>query len=460
MRRRPPGWMVAALAILIVLGGLWSRTRVQALTVFDQLFYIGIAEDLLADGTFTDGFTYEPDVTDRPGTPGMRFTPLYPTLVAAAGAAEPGFHRAMVCLVQGRGQNPACTREATVVRTAQFLMVVAVYLMLWWMARLMLASERAGWISLLIALPTAPDLLNYANYVMTEVTALTLGTAAIAAAIQGITRPPRRLRWCILAGVLAGLAALSRPAFFYLFAVSGAVALVAAMMSRDRRRTALPALGFLLAGALVIAPWVLRNAIVMGDAALTAGYGPHVLNERIAYDMMTWRQYRLSFLCWLPDGNGMGSLIFGPAACRPFQLSLSPDTFYGLGNGALMRQSLAASGGWPHMTHYLIQTYILPHPLRHALVTLSMALHGLWLSRYWGVVLAPICLVMTVKAWRRRDLPFLAVSLPAWFMLLFAAALSVNQTRYNLMLILPFALSGTMLAEALIRRRHARGAGA
>jgi hypothetical protein len=38
-------------------------------------------------------------------------------------------------------------------------------------------------------------------------------------------------------------------------------------------------------------------------------------------------------------------------------------------------------------------------------------------------------------------------------MLLFAAAISVNQTRYNLMLIPPFALSGAMAAEALIRRR-------
>ena len=54
-----------------------------------------------------------------------------------------------------------------------------------------------------------------------------------------------------------------------------------------------------------------------------------------------------------------------------------------------------------------------------------------------------------------RDLPFLAVSLPAWFMLLFAAAISVNQTRYNLMLILPFALSGAIATEALIRRRPA-----
>jgi 4-amino-4-deoxy-L-arabinose transferase-like glycosyltransferase len=451
MLGRRPGWVVATLAILAVLAALWPRAKTQPLNVFDQAFYIGIAQDLLADGTFTNGFTYEPNAIDQPATPGMRFTPLYPALVAAAGAVDPGFHRAMACLVRGRGQNPACRRDATVIRVAQFLMLALFYLLLWWMARRVLGRARTAWIALGLALLTAPDMLNYVNYVMTEITALTLATAATAAGVQAITRPARRLRWCLIAGVLAGLAALTRPAFLYLFVIAGGVALIGTLIRR--RDTILPAAGFLLAGALVIAPWVARNALVMGDTALTAGYGPHVLNERIAFDQMSGAEYGRSFLCWLPDGNGMGSLLFGPGACRRFQLDLGPDTFYGIGNGALMRQSLAASGGWPHMTGYLIRTYILPHPVKHALVTLSLALRGLWLSHYWGFVLAPICLVMTVKAWARRDLPFLAISLPAWFMLLFAAAISVNQTRYNLMLILPFALSGAMLAEAIIGSR-------
>ena len=435
----------------MVLGALWPRAKTQPLNVFDQAFYIGIADDLLADATFTNGFTYQPDAIDQPATPGMRFTPLYPALVAVAATIDPGFHSAMTCLVQGRGQNPDCHRDATAIRIAQFLMLALFYWLLWWIARRVLPGERAGWIALGIALLTAPDMLNYVNYVMTETTALTLATAATAAGVRAITRPDQRLRWCILAGVLAGLAALTRPAFLYLFVISGGVALIG--LSRRRENT-LPAALFLLAGAVVIAPWIARNGIVMGNPALTAGYGPHVLNERIAFDQMTWHEYALSFLCWLPDGRGMGSLLVGPGACARFQLDLGPTTFYGIGNGALMQQSLAASGGWAHMTGYLIRTYIIPHPVKHALVTVSLALRGLWLSHYWGFVLAPTCAVVTVKAWRRRDMPFLAASLPAWFMLLFAAAISVNQTRYNLMLILPFALSGAVAVESLIRRRR------
>jgi 4-amino-4-deoxy-L-arabinose transferase-like glycosyltransferase len=446
-----PGGTVATLVILAVLAALWPRAKTQPLNVFDQAFYIGIAHDLRLSGTFTNGFTYEPDRIDQPATPGMRFTPLYPALVAAAATIDPRFNRGMTCLVQGRGQNAACPRGATVIRTAQFLMLALFYWLLWWIGGRVLGSPRAAWIGLGIALLTAPDMLNYVNYVMTEITALTLSTAATAAAVQAITRASQRLRWCILAGVLAGLAALTRPAFLYVFVISGGAALVA---ETTRRRSAMAPAAFLLAGALVLAPWIVRNAWVMGDPALTAGYGPHVLNERIAFDQMTWHEYGLSFLCWLPDGNGMGSLLVGPGACRRFQLDLGPETFYGIGNGTLMRQSLMASGGWSHMTGYLIRTFILPHPLKHALVTLSLALRGLWISHYWGFVLAPICLVATVKAWARRDLPFLAVSLPAWFMLLFAAAISVNQTRYNLMLILPFALSGAVLIERIGKRRR------
>jgi hypothetical protein len=152
----------------------------------------------------------------------------------------------------------------------------------------------------------------------------------------------------------------------------------------------------------------------------------------------------------------MGNLLFHQGACHRFQWADQPDNFYAIGNGPLMALSLARAGGWPHMLPYLLHTYILPHLLKFVMVTISLALRGAWVSRYWGLILMPICLCFTWLALRRFDALFLAASLPAWFMLLFYAALSVNQPRYNLMLIPPFALSGAMAIEALLRRRLAR----
>jgi 4-amino-4-deoxy-L-arabinose transferase-like glycosyltransferase len=418
------------------------------LSVFDQIFYLGIGYDIAQHGQFTNGFMYDDPADPNPAAvirpPGMRFTPLYPALVAAASWADPAFARAMACQVQNRGQNPACPHGAPLIRVCQFLLLAGIYWLIWWCGGVVLRSRTGAWASLAIALLTAPELLNYANYVMTEITALALYMASIAAVLKA-GQGRRKLPWMLLAGFYAGLAALTRPAFFDLLLAAGLAGLILAARAR---RPGLAA-AFLAAGLLTISPWIARNFLVLGTPALTQGYGAHVLNERIAFDEMTWPEYGKSFICWLPDGNAEGNALFGPDACRRFQWNDSPDNFYAIGNGPLMQQSLKSSGGWPEMFDYLMRTYILAHPIKHFLVTIPLALRGAWISNYWGFALMPICAVRTIFAFRRRDTAFLVLSLPAWFMLLFAAAISVNQTRYNLMLIPPFAIAGAGLVTAL-----------
>lgn len=454
-RRRIPEALLALALIFAVTLACWPRAKVQPFNAFDQGFYLGIAYDLVHHGRFTNGYFFAPEPPGTRRPPGMRFTPLYPALLAGLAAIDPPFSRSMDCLVRSRGKDPACPRAAPLPRLVQFLMLAGFYLLIWWIARIVTASRRASWIALGLALLIAPDLLGYVNYMMTEITSLTLGTAATAAAVRGLAKPGSA-RWLALAGALAGLAALTRPAFFYLFLLSALAGIVVAALRRPRVALLRRAAAFALAGSLVLAPWIVRNAIVLHDPHLTAGYGPQVLVQRIAFDEMSWSEYRLSFLCWLPDGNGMGNLLFHQGACHRFQWADQPDNFYAIGNGPLMAESLARAGGWPHMLPYLLHTYILPHLLKFVMVTISLALRGAWVSRYWGLILMPICLYFTWLALRRFDALFLAASLPAWFMLLFYAALSVNQPRYNLMLIPPFALSGAMAIEALLRRRLAR----
>jgi 4-amino-4-deoxy-L-arabinose transferase-like glycosyltransferase len=449
LRLREP--ILALLLILAVTGACWPRTKVQPITWFDQTFYIGIAYDLIHHGRFTNGYGFESEPQGVRRPPGMRFTPLYPALLAVLARHDPPFSRAIDCVVHSRGKDMFCPRTAASPRLLQFLMLIAFYLLVWGIARAVTASRRIGWIALGLALLTAPELLEYVNYVMTEITALTLATAATYAAVRGLAEP-RSARWLALAGALAGLAALTRPAFFYLFLVSAAVGFVLTALRRPRAAALGRWAAFTLAGIVVVLPWIIRNALVLHDPHLTAGYGPEVLVQRLAFDQMSWAEYRLSFLCWLPDGNGIGSLLFGPGACHRFQWSDQPDNFYAIGNGPLMSQALTAAGGWPHMLAYLLHTYVFPHPFKFAMVTISLALRGAWIDHYWGLILMPLCLWLTCRAFRRCDIPALAVTLPAWFMLLFTAALSVNQARYNLMLIPPFALSGAIVIEVALRR--------
>jgi len=223
-----------------------------------------------------------------------------------------------------------------------------------------------------------------------------------------------------------------------------------------RRRHLLLWCGFAAGSLAPILAWILRNLLVMGRGALTYGYASHTLVQRISFDSMSWRQYGLSFVCWLPDGNGIGKLLAGARACDPFGWDDHPDSFYAIGIGPMLAQTLRASGGYAHHLSYLLRHYLLRDPGWHAMVTIPLALRGLYVDHYWGLVLGPVCAVMTIAAVRRQDKRFLLLALPAWFMLLFNASVAVNQVRYNLMLILPLSLSGALAVEGWLRRRSRR----
>ena len=500
------GPLGALLLVLATLAAVQPGLRVQPLGVFDQPFYLGIAQDLRDTGRFTDGYMFGEPLPDGIRPPGMRFAPLYPALLAAAARLDPVLARSMACEVRSRGRDLTCPRAAPSMRLLQFAMLAGVLMLIWQMGSAASGSCRVAWLALLAALPTAGMLAATADYLMTETTCLLASTAATAAALRALragasSRDTAALRWWAATGLLLGLAVLTRPAFLYLayaiVAAGLALAIWRGLAVRPNRSTtltappmasglrqarisarsgavrALLATLVLTAGtAAPVLPWIARNATMLGRPTLTYGYDSHTLVQRISFDSMTWREYGLAYLCWLPDGNGLGRLLDGPGTCDRFGWDDRPDTFYSIGMGPLMQQTLAEAGGWDHHLHFLLTHYIAREPLWHAAVTIPLALRGAWVDHYWGLVLGPCCLWLTLAAlrrlwrerlWRERHhvaLPpsgrtaasLLVLALPAWFMLAFNAAVAVNQVRYNLMLIPAYALSAGLLAERALRR--------
>jgi hypothetical protein len=283
---------------------------------------------------------------------------------------------------------------------------------------------------------------RFVDLLMTEITCLVLVTGAMATAICAL-RSRRRLVWSVVTGSQLGLAALTKPGFLYLIPACALGALV-----WGRRRSLASVIAMTVSGVLVLAPWILRNALVMGKAALTFGYDSHTLVQRIAFDTMTWREYALSFVCWLPDGNGIGRGLAGRGACDRFGWEEHANSFYVLGMRHLLYETLAASGGYAHHLRYLLQTYVLRMPLKHALVSLPLALRGAYVAHWWGFVLFIACVAWSVRAMRGQrslyfdNVSFLVMALPAWFMLALNSAVAVNQVRYNLMLIPAYAVAG------------------
>ena len=137
-----------------------------------------------------------------------------------------------------------------------------------------------------------PLLLNYASQAMTETLAVLLTVALFVAWPQPTDNEPQTRR-AALAGMLLGLAALCRPTI-WAFAL---ISLAAALWRRIRtpeRRFARPPREFLVLAAttlLVIAPWVIRNAIVFRQPIVTTTHGGYTLllgnNEAFYRDVVS-----------------------------------------------------------------------------------------------------------------------------------------------------------------------------
>jgi 4-amino-4-deoxy-L-arabinose transferase-like glycosyltransferase len=378
-------------------------------------------------------------------------------MLAAVASIDPVLRDGMACVVATEDRPDACGSAAPVMRALQFAMLAGFYLLVWWIGGEVGGSLVMAWASLGLALLTASALLRAADLLMTEMTTLLLATAAIAAWLRSI-RGDRPMVWAAGCGALLAATALTRPGFFYLLPFSVAAAgTLAAMRWRAPvgwRRTVARA----AAGATVLAPWYLRNWLVLGRAALTYGYDSHTLVQRIAFDTMTWREYGQAYLCWLPDGTSLGRRFIGPHGCDRFGWDDQPTSFYTLGLRHMLDETLRAAGGYDHHLSYLLHAYIFRMPLWHLAVTVPLALRGAYVSHWWGFVLLPVCLAMVVVAIRRGRHRYLAVALPALFMLAFNAAVAVNQPRYNLLLVPAYAVAGAWGLRAAASRWHGGGA--
>jgi 4-amino-4-deoxy-L-arabinose transferase-like glycosyltransferase len=450
------GWVAALLVILVVTGLIWHRTEPQPLATFDQPFYLGIAHDLLVSGRFTDGFAFAAHGPASVRPSGMRMGPLYPALLAGVAMVDPGLNRGMACVVATSGEDPSCPKAAPVMRWLQFAELAGFFLLVWWLGG-QAGGAGLGWLALALALITTPLLVRSVDYLMTEMTCLLLSTGAIACWVASgrACKPRWAWLWAAGCGLLLGLTALTRPGFVYLiYAWLAAVAAAALLL---RCRGAWPRLLALAAGAAVaVLPWMIRNWALFGRFAVSFGYASHTLVQRIAFDTMTWREYGRSYICWLPDGTALGRRFFGPQACDRFGWDEQPNSFYVLGLRHMLDETLQAAGGYEHHLSYLLHTYILPHPFWHLAVSVPLALRGAYVSHWWGFVLLPVCLWLTVARLRRRDFMFPTVALPALFMLGFNAAVAVNQVRYNLLLIPAYAIAGAM-SLAWVAGRAATG---
>lgn len=448
-----PAVLAFALCLLVLLGaGL--RAPPRELTHGDSYFYTTTAWDLLRWGTFSDGFFDRVDSAVSPPPPGMFLGPGYPVLLAGVMLLDPALREAAGCTVRHAGAGDAaarCQPYRGLVMPVNMLLIAGALGFLMAAARRVTASLAVAGLATGIGLAIALTYVQLFSLPMTESLGLFFFSGAaflfLRAALDG------RHGAALLGGLFLGLLLLTRPSHIVLLPIAlGALCLAALRPRFSAPRLAAAGL-FALGVAAATLPWAARNEAVLGRFALTAGYGPAVLIERMAYNEMTPREFTASFVYWLPGfGDGLAARLFGDDAVARLDWN-QPGSLYDIGQHR-RHAALAAAGSVDDRVPGLLREEVLGRPFAYAASTLSLAWRGLWVGRDIGLVailLLPFGLLAAHRAGRLWLWALYAA--PAWIMLAVHAGASVNQERYNLALLLGLSVAAAWAILSLAARR-------
>ncbi len=375
-----------------------------------------------------------------PVPPGRTFGPLYPGFLTAVMAVDGHFAETAACAVDAFYAKQAAPQACGIasnwswgsVFIVQGLLAAAAMTVAFGAALLLTGSPATAWTALAVAAASGVY-GRYAGQFLTEALVIPLGSALMLTLMTALRAPTAR-SW-LVAGLLAGAAALVRPTFTYVLYALTALALLSALRP-GWRRLGLLAAGALAAGYLVVTgPWMLRNLMTFGDTALTETYAGVILAQRVAYNAMTPTEWLASLVFWLPDfGDSLARDLFGAAVTERLDW-FSPNSYYVLSLGEWKREYIAAAGGEDHLLGWLIREGVLGQPVKHALVTLTLILRGLWVSKYFGLIGALFLIPLLIGGLRRGDWPWLAFCLAPLILLVLHAGVSPSIPRYNLLLV-------------------------
>jgi len=441
--------LFAFIALTVLLLSRPDRTLYD----FDGSFYVTIAYDLDRYGVFSNGLfaedetSREDDGSIEPPKPGMFFGPVFPFLVYAAMRLDPRFAEAVHCAVEGDREErdeATCEPYTRPVRLINALLLALGATAIASAAALILRQGGVFWLTgalVLAALAAEADILRL---VMTESAIFGLyGLFAWAMLRAWITNRT----WLYAAsGGLLGVLCLTKPSFLALFPAAVALTLIYSYrIAKPRPQGTLRRVAVLtLVLGCVLAVWVARNAVSVGKFALTEEYGSAALIERFAYDDMTAREFFQAFAYCTP---GIGDLVFDPVygtdSMHRFVYH-TPGSFFHMGRDR--RSSLIEEfGRLDPLIRSIAAKEMRANWWRYLLVNIPLVWCGMWPGWIVSLPLVPLFVFACVRAVRRREPMFLLYCAGAVFMLGVHAAVGNHTTRYNFILIGPYAVGAAWL---------------
>jgi 4-amino-4-deoxy-L-arabinose transferase-like glycosyltransferase len=440
---------------LVTLGALIASKPTRNLQDFDEPFYVTLAYDLDRYGVFSNGPFGEVDDTATKPLPGMFFGPVYPALVAAVMKLDPRFAAAARCSVEanrGHRDIATCDPYDLPMRLLNTLLLAIAVVAVAAAAELIFRQRAMFLTAGLCALVALAFEASAFSYVMTESVIFAIYSVFMLAVV--LAWRSGRTRHFILGGVLLGLLCLTKPSYLVLFPFVAALSFVYLYWLADPRRP--HALGRVLAFSLafgcIVGAWVARNVVSVGKFGFTEEYGAVVLIERFAYNDMTLREFFQAFPYCTP---GLGEVVFDPVygidSMHRFTYH-TDGSFFHVGRGR--RDELVAQyGRLDPLIPGIIRDEMRNDWWRHLLVSIPLAWCGLWAGWLASLVLVPLFAWACVRAVRTRQPLLLFYATPAVAMLGLDALIGNHYTRYNLILMGPYAVGAAWIITSWLPGR-------
>jgi hypothetical protein len=439
-----------ALLIAAIIVAVQTASKPPRSIYADELQYLTVSRNLVQHGVFSD----HPVSETRPA-PTAFFAPVTPLLYGLLLKADPALLETISCQMAHPADPQAHCRIAYSLFTRTVMGAFAVIGLWgsWILARSLRLSPAGAWVALAVVAASGRH-AYFAAHFLTELPLLAIFPFFLALLVRATdagTRTSDRIPFVAL-GLTMGLLALIRPSYvFQAYAVLAALPLLRRFRGAgDIGLSGWAPMLWAAAGYLMaVLPWMLRNAMTVGQFSLTAGYDGYILVQRLAYNHMTWSEWAMAWIYWLPDfGDKLATHLFGEPAVRRLSLD-EPTGFYVTGNlppGHPIHDKI------PTSVFELLASLAKDFP-KHVAVSLVMAWQGLWAGKYItfvALLLAPLALPVMAAAGLLRG--FLVAAAPVVFMVGFNAFVSVSIPRYNLPMLWVSALIGAALLDAGIRR--------
>lgn len=358
--------------------------------------------------------------------------------VGMAATFSDNTRHSLQCFVQAKSLINDCVMDIDVLLFAYGLELLIFHACVGLIAYLVLGSSLKAWLAVAVSLGFKETRI-YSTSVLTEPSYMMWGGLFMLAWVY-CWKNPNVLKSWLICGIALGFVILVKPSWQALLPALWVLALLHVAYYRAQTALVLKPLALLSLGAfLVFGPLIVRNGLSIGVWNLTPpGYLPASLAHRFGFNDMSWLEWAAGWIYYLPDfGDNWARSFFGAETVA--KLHLDAGSYYAYGRDILHKEAMAAAPDG-QVVRYLLSEHFFNDTPKSIAVTAMLMWRGIFVGSLMGLaallLAGPVLYFMNAQT---RKL-FALIVLPLLIMVGVHALVSVSILRYNLILIVPYAI--------------------